>query len=96
MTKKSKRPDIYVGDDAFQKACHFARYSHKHQLVWRGKDGRFYTANATDKTCKMAMLATGTQGKFWRVSPTEVKWQIENWRMAVHLWDNLRRHHTWP
>lgn len=83
--KKPPKVDIYVGDDAFQKARHMARYSHKDWFVWIDKDEKRYAARATARTCKMAMLASGTQKNFYRVYPDGQTWVSGSWKGAV-IW----------
>lgn len=89
--KKPPKSDIYIGEDAYQVARHKARYGHKDWFAWLGKDGQRYAARANAETCKMAMLASGTQGKFTRYSSDG--WGTSNidWRDAVLWWSHLKR-----
>lgn len=91
--RKPKTSDIYVGDDAYQVARHNARYGHKDWFVWRGRDGQKYAARATDRTCKMAMLAVGTQGYFIRYGSDGIAYSSSSWSVAVTWWSNLK--HGW-
>lgn len=53
--------------EAFAAAERKARYSHKAQLVWKGRDGSFHTAERSPDAIKRALLAVGTKGRLTEI-----------------------------
>lgn len=53
--------------EAYATAERKARYGHKAQLVWKGRDGEFHTAERSTAAIKQALLAVGTKGRFTEI-----------------------------
>ena len=81
---------IYVGSDAIEYARHKARYGHRDWFYWRGKDGLLYAARVSAESCKMAMLATGTQGRFTCVGRDGILLSSSSWAVATAWFANLK------
>lgn len=85
------RLTLYCGEGAGETARRKARYGHRDWLLWRDRDGMLYAAPATPYTCKLAMLATGTQKTFTRIEPDGTRLSSSCWSIATAWWANLKR-----
>lgn len=85
---KPQKPavEVYEGEDAYQMAKRKARYGHRNWFAWRDKDGRSFAAPATAESCKLAMLTTGTQGRFTLLSASDgTAHSSSSWELA-NIW----------
>ena len=74
-------------NSAFQIARKKAVHGHKTWLVYRRRDGSHVAQLYTASAIKAAMIATGTQGRFWWISANSGTGNIcRSWHYAVHLW----------
>lgn len=77
--------DILTGNDAPAAAKRKARYGHHAWITWKSRDGQKYAARCTPETVKMAMLASGTQGKFVKYQASDSTGMIVDWSLDA-MW----------
>ena len=66
-----------------------ARYGHRDWLFWQDKGEQRAEVKSRD-AIKRAMLATGTQGKFFLVSANSAILMSVNWRIGVIMLNNAK------
>lgn len=74
---------------AFAVARQKARYGHRDWIVWKGRDGLWNAAVRSVESIKQALLAAGTQGRWYLIPPDGVS-HIGFWRMGVIMMRNAR------
>mgnify|MGYP000031049326 FL=1 len=82
-----------TGTEAFALAKNKAGYSDYSWVVWENKDGSFGAERASADTIKRALLAIGTQGKFYLFQARDRYSQIMTWSMGVNVWRQFSKHH---
>lgn len=75
----------------FDMACRKARYGHKDWIVWDDRDGSQRAALCTADAIKSALMAMGTQGRFFRISANDAVGTIVRWRLGLRMLRNCRR-----
>ena len=79
--------EILKGSEAPTTAKRRARYSDFDWIAWIGRDGIWRAARASADVVKMAMLATGTQGKIYQYQSRTGWSHMMSWKIA----NNVRR-----
>lgn len=76
-------PDNSAHDIAFRKA----RYGHKTWLVFHRRDGSWETRQYSADAIKAALIAVGTQGRFfWYSANCGTPNLCRSWHYGVYLW----------
>jgi len=80
---------IYTGENVHTIAGYKAKTSRQDWVVWIDKRGEKHAAKLEYRTVKLAMLAVGTQGEFWRYSRETWAW-VCSWQEGVIFLANLK------
>ena len=77
-------------DPALALAKRKARYSHRDWLFWKDRNGTSHSARRDSATLKAAMLASGTQGKWFIVQASTGTLVKGFWRLGINLLKNAK------
>ena len=72
-------------DPALALAKRRARYGHRDWLFWRDRNGTGHSARRDSSTLKAAMLAGGTQGKWFIVQASTGTLVKGFWRLGINI-----------
>ena len=76
--------------EAFEIARRKAVKGHNDWIVWRNRDGSFSTKRRSPKAIKAAMIASGTQGKWYLIAANNGIGHIYNWRIGLIMMRNAK------
>ena len=79
-----------TGSEAMELAHRKARYGHKDWLVWKDRAGNWQAALKSPETLKTALLAIGTQGRFYLVVASYSVSQMMVWQTGILAMRNCR------
>lgn len=80
-------PDSSIFEIARTKATR----GHKTWLIWLRRDGTYEGRPYAAEAIRLALLASGTQGRFWWYDEHGTGHMCRSWRYGVQLWRVARR-----
>lgn len=83
---------ILTGTNAYSIARDKAQTGHRHWIAWEGRDGEACAARLNAETLKIALLASGTKGRFVHYAKDR-HGMIINWQLGITYLSNIK--HGW-